>query len=197
MNGAVRAHTLRAVRDDDVAYFVRAGDGYISLTPTAACRVEVVIARHRRAARDALLRKVHALDPRKFELLVSELLMRMGVRDVVTTRYSQDGGVDVRGVCVGPLFEERIAVQVKRVARPLGSGVVRALRGDLADDERGVVVTMGDFQPAARSIAQRFLTRPVSLVDGTQLAELLIAHRLGARVTETELVDVVGFDVQK
>lgn len=193
LNAAVRATVLGA--DPSQSYFVREGNGYISLAPTAPQSVQVLIERHRMAARMALLAKVRALHPREFEELVSALLLRMGMRDVEMTRYSNDGGIDVRARWSNAVFEERVAVQVKRVARPLGAGVVRALRGDMADGERGVIVSTSAFRPAAHAAAHESVMRPVWLLDGSRLAELLIEHRFGVRVTTAEVVEVVGFDV--
>jgi restriction endonuclease Mrr len=193
LNAAVRANALDV--DAPRRYFVREGNGYISLALAAPQPVRAVIERHRAAARTALLNSLQVLHPREFENLVSVLLARMGMKDVETTRYSQDGGIDVRARWAGAVFEEPLAVQVKRVARPLGAGVVRALRGDMADGERGVVVSTSAFHPAAHTAARESVMRPVSLIDGTTLAELFIEHRLGVRVTTADVVDVVGFDV--
>jgi restriction system protein len=55
------------------------------------------------------------MEPVDFEDVVSRLLTAMGFEMVEVTRYSGDGGIDVRGVLViGDVVRMKMAVQAKR-----------------------------------------------------------------------------------
>lgn len=76
-----------------------------------------------------LLLKLH---PQKFEELIRLLLEEMGFEETERTAYSNDKGVDVRGILrTNALSEVKVAIQAKRWTNNIGSGVVRDLRGSL------------------------------------------------------------------
>jgi hypothetical protein len=126
----------------------------------------------------AALTNAQQLHPREFELLIGSLLWRMGYRQVVVTPYWGDGGLDATAsFACGPISTQRFVFQVKRQRRAVTSGVVRELRGVLEDDVQGVLVATGGFSPGARELAEGF-RRPIELIDGQRLAELLVDHGL-------------------
>jgi hypothetical protein len=131
------------------------------------------------------------LDPRLFENLIGQLLAALGFEDVVVTRYSNDGGIDVRArLAVGGVTDVRTAVQVKRWTNSVSGRTVRELRGGLGPHERGLVITLSTFTKDARAEAGAADRSPISLVDGDRLVELLIDNDIGVsrrRVTILEL----------
>ena len=124
------------------------------------------------------------MPPRKFEELIRSLLEEMGFDEAETTSYSNDKGVDVRGVLrTNPLSTVKVAIQAKRWKNNVGSGVVRELRGSLrfADAEKGLIITPSDFTPDAKAEAQSEGKTPISLINGTELVDLLIEYQVGIK----------------
>lgn len=131
-----------------------------------------------------LLLKLH---PQKFEVLIRLLLEEMGFVETETTAYSNDKGVDVRGVLrSNALSEVKVAIQAKRWTNNIGSGVVRDLRGSLkvADSEQGLIITPSDFSPSAKEEAQSSGKTPIRLINGQQLVDLLIQYNVGVKNLE-------------
>lgn len=133
--------------------------------------------------RDLLLK----LHPQKFEVLIRLLLEEMGFDETDTTSYSNDKGVDVRGVLrSNALSEVKVAIQAKRWTGNVGSGVVRDLRGSLkvADSEQGLIITPSDFSSGAKEEAQSSGKTPIRLINGDQLVDLLIQYNVGVKNLE-------------
>ena len=131
------------------------------------------------------------LDPRLFEGLIGQLLVALGFEDVVVTKYSGDGGIDLRArLAVGGVTDVRTAIQVKRWANNVSGRTIRELRGGLGPHERGLVITLSTFTKDARAEAEATDRSPISLVNGDRLVELLIDNDIGVsrrRVTILEL----------
>jgi hypothetical protein len=137
-----------------------------------------------------------SIHPEKFEVLIRLLLDEMGFDETEKTSYSNDKGVDVRGILrSNPLSEVKIAIQAKRWSHNVGSGVVRDLRGSLkvADSEQGLIVTPGDFSPGAIDESQAPGKTPIRLINGSQLVDLLIKYHVGVK-TEEYTVPIIDSD---
>ena len=122
------------------------------------------------------------LDPRRFEELVAELLVRDGM-EVQLTRASRDGGRDILASCRRPTGNHLFLVECKRYspARPIGVGIVRALYG-VVEQERataGLLVTTSRFTTDAKAFVAPLKYR-MSLTDYEQLVEW-IGRCLGRR----------------
>jgi restriction system protein len=127
------------------------------------------------------------LPPQKFEELIRLLLEQMGFEETETTPYSNDKGVDVRGVLrSNPLSIVKVAIQAKRWTANVGAGVVRDLRGSLkvADSEQGLIITPSDFSSGAKEEAQASGKTPIRLINGNQLVDLLIQYNVGVKKEE-------------
>lgn len=125
--------------------------------------------------------KMLTLPPRDFELLVKAALEKGGFTDVVVTRYSQDGGIDVNAVVSSthwPIAGLRLQVQAKRWLHTVGRREVAELRGSLEPFAHGAVVTTSYFSRAAISEAQAAGRAPVVLIDGYNFASTVKNHRL-------------------
>jgi len=117
------------------------------------------------------------IDPRDFELLISELLVRSGFHDVEATRFSQDGGIDVNataGPLLWPLRDTLLQVQAKRWHHTVGRKEVAELRGSLSLHARGAIVTTSQYSKAALAEACSEGKLPLVLVDGFTLAKLVL-----------------------
>ncbi|MBM9510331.1 restriction endonuclease [Actinacidiphila acididurans] len=121
-----------------------------------------------------------AMDPLEFEELVAELFRAMGMQAVTTVR-SGDGGVDVDALDPDPIRGGKIAVQVKRYRNTVNPGYVRDLFGTVQSTgaNKGVLITTSGFGPTSYAFANG---KPLTLVSGTELVELLHQHGLAGRL---------------
>lgn len=191
LNADVRSDMERADALGIRSVFCRSDGGLLALAPAQPQTMRSPDSRQ--TVKAELLDRAMQLHPRAFEELAAELIGRMGYRDVVVTPYSGDGGVDVTAVFpCGPLAGQNFVFQVKRFRRPLGQRAVRELRGVLGEHDQGVLISTGAFLPSAQRLAARWC-RPVVLVDGDRLADLLIEHDLGVERVPTQRLKVVGF----
>jgi restriction system protein len=91
---------------------------------------------------------------------------------------------------------QRVHVQAKRYAREsaVSEPEIRAFSGSLgaAKASKGVFVTTSYFTQPARSFAERHPFRIV--IDGEQLATLMIRHNVGVQVDETLYLKKVDED---
>lgn len=138
----------------------------------------------RKSLEDELLSKVKSSSPDFFERLVVELLVKMGYGGTQADAgkaigKSGDGGID------GIIKEDRLGldviyIQAKRwdgnVGRPEVQKFVGALQGQRA--RKGVFLTTSSFTKEAAVYATMIDTKVV-LVDGNQLAQLMIDHGIG------------------
>ena len=142
------------------------------------------------ALRAELLERMTQNTPTFFERLIVELLVAMGYGGSYKDASQQlgrsgDGGVD--GVVnEDPLGLDRVYVQAKRYSEgnSVGRPEVQAFIGSLVglSASKGVFVTTSTFSPQAREFA-RHLPQRVILIDGQQLAELMIEHDVGVRTS--------------
>ncbi|MGM0363886.1 restriction endonuclease [Streptomyces griseoaurantiacus] len=121
-----------------------------------------------------------AMDPLDFEALVAELFRAMGMQ-AVTTQRSNDGGVDVDALDPTPIRGGSLVVQVKRYRNTVPPTAVRDLYGTVQSlgANKGVLVTTSGFGPGSHTFAQG---KPLELVSGPELVDLLHRHGLRARL---------------
>ncbi|MFF5976729.1 restriction endonuclease [Streptomyces sp. NPDC012769] len=121
-----------------------------------------------------------AIDPIAFEGLVAELFRARGLQ-AVTTRRSNDGGVDVQALDPDPISGGSIVVQVKRYRNTVPPSAVRDLFGTVQDAgaNKGVLVTTSKFGPGSYAFANG---KPLTLISGTELVDLLHQHGLRGRL---------------
>lgn len=97
---------------------------------------------------------------------------------------------------VGEAVRTKVAVQVKRWNQNVQAPTVQQVRGALGAHEQGLIITTSGFSRGAREEAERSDAVPVSLMDGGQLAAVLAEHRIGARATAFELIEVDEDDLR-
>lgn len=148
--------------------------------------------RIRKALASELLNKVLDLSPAFFERLVVELLVKMGyggsIKDAGKAMgKSGDEGID------GTIKEDKLGldiiyIQAKRwkpgnaVGRPELQKFVGALAGQGA--KKGIFITTSNFTKEAFEYTPRNETKIV-LIDGEQLAQLMIDYNLGCTPQQT------------
>ncbi|WP_326580457.1 restriction endonuclease [Actinacidiphila glaucinigra] len=123
---------------------------------------------------------LYEMDPIAFESLVADLFRAMGM-DAVTTRRSNDGGVDVQAEDPTPIRGGKIVVQVKRYRNTVPPSAVRDLYGTVQDAgaNKGVLVTTSGFGPGSHTFANG---KPLELIAGAELVDLLHRHGLSGRL---------------
>ena len=139
-----------------------------------------------------LLERVLEAPPDFFERLMVNLLLSMGYGGSTenagrTLGRSGDDGVD--GVIdQDALGLDRVYIQAKRYAagNNIGPGAIRDFFGSLDRHKasKGLFVTTSGFSASARETAEH-LSKRIVLIDGDQLARLMIRHNVGCRIEET------------
>lgn len=158
------------------------------LTTTPEEQIDAAHATLMAALRDELLQRILANSPAFFEQVIVELLVAMGYGGSHKDAAAQlgrtgDGGVD--GIVnEDRLGLDRIYVQAKRYApaNPVGRPDVNGFVGSLVGlgATKGVFVTTSTFSQPARDYV-RHLAQRVILIDGRELADLMIEHGVGVR----------------
>lgn len=162
--------------------FTRAGKGAFGLVDWRPAGIEAQVQRINQATRDQLREHLHAMPPDRFEALIGELLIQMGFDEstVQVTKRSGDGGIDVMGVYrAAGLTEVNAAVQVKRWKGNVQAPTVTSLRGSLQVYQQGIIITTSDFSKGAREEAAAANKTRIGLLNGHDLLELLIRHKVG------------------
>lgn len=153
----------------------------------------------RKALASDVLEAVKKAPPTFFEELVIELLVAMGYGGSVedagkAVGKTGDGGID------GTIKEDKLGldvvyVQAKRWSSAVGRPVVQAFAGSLEGvrARKGVLITTSYFSQDALEYVQKIEKRIV-LIDGQQLADLMIDHDIGVNVTHTYRVKRLDSD---
>jgi len=139
-----------------------------------------------------LLDRIREAAPDFFERLMVNLLLSMGYGGSAENAgrplgRSGDDGVD--GVIdQDALGLDRVYIQAKRYAsgNNIGPGAIRDFFGSLDRHKatKGLFVTTSAFSASAKETAEH-LSKRIVLVDGDQLARLMIRHNVGCRIEDT------------
>jgi restriction system protein len=151
-----------------------------------------------------LLDFVRTASPVFFENLIVDLLIAMGyggTSEDAGRALGQSGDNGVDGVIdQDPLGVDQIYLQAKRYgpANSVGAGDIRDFYGALSIKKatKGIFVTTSHFTPAANQTAKDLGSRIV-LIDGPQLAKLMIKYNIGCRdkdVLHIKQIDEGYFD---
>lgn len=151
--------------------------------------------------RAELLQRITRASPAFFEQVILDLLVKMGYggdRADAARRVggSGDGGID--GIIdQDPLGLDVVYLQAKRYdpEKAVAPAQVQAFIGALVGKgaTKGVFVTTSRFSDAAKRVAQGAISQKIVLMDGEQLADLLVRHGIGVRPVRT--VDIKRIDV--
>lgn len=123
-----------------------------------------------------IVSRLFNLDSERFEHFITHLLTLVGF-EATATQYVSDKGVDVIGT-LNPegLADITLKAQVKRVSGSIGNQEILMLRGTLGVDEHGVLITTGRFTKQARTEAEAEGKKPIALIDGQSLVDLILTH---------------------
>jgi restriction system protein len=152
----------------------------------------------RTLSRELLDRVKHA-PPQFFEELVVDLLVTMGYggsrKDAgQVVGQSGDGGID------GIIKEDKLGldaiyVQAKRWENTVGRPTIQAFAGSLEGQRarKGVLITTSQFSQDARDYVSR-IEKKIVLIDGEQLAQLMIDHNVGVAEVTRYVVKRIDLD---
>jgi restriction system protein len=140
---------------------------------------------------EELLALLQSVAPSEFERFCADLLRHIGMEHVEVTGGAGDGGIDGHGYLrVGPLVTTKVAFQCKRYNGAVGPKEIREFRGAIGTRaEKGIFFTTGYFTDAARGAAREDASKPIELVDGDRLLEVLEEHEFGLQASKTFEVD--------
>lgn len=146
---------------------------------------------------DTLLKQLQSVHWIKFEDIVVELLTVMGYGDGEVSQRSNDEGLD--GVIKeDKLGLENIYVQAKRwgAGKSVGRDTVQGFSGalDSKGARKGVFITTSHFTKGAKEYAERLEAKKIILIDGIELASLMISHNVGVDNKMTFVVKEIDYD---
>jgi restriction system protein len=135
-----------------------------------------------------LLERIRELPPAFFERLVVDLIVAMGyggTRERVVQRLGKAGDEGIDGVVnEDPLGLDVVYIQAKRYApeNTIGRERIQQFAGALVGQgaSKGVFVSTSSFSRGATEYAGRVPQR-IILIDGTELARLMIQYGVGVR----------------
>ena len=153
------------------------------------------------ALSDDILSILKDITPVRFERLILDLLSAMGYGhgDLANTRMTRttgDGGIDgiihedALGLDAVFIQAKRYAPEIK-VGRPAIQQFIGSLTGEGAS--KGVFVTTSDFSAEAKGYLARVQQRVV-LINGADLALLMIRYEVGVRARTTYVIKTVDED---
>jgi restriction system protein len=145
---------------------------------------------------ESLLRQLYSnLSPRAFEILIKDLLEKLGFDDVRVTGRTGDSGIDLKAILrkseiPGIEINLPCIVQAKRFSpeSTLSPRYIRELRGTLHSGERGILITTAKV--SRKTINEETLKDPsriILVIDGQKLIELCKLNEIG--VTKHYMVD--------
>ncbi|MCY4416280.1 MAG: restriction endonuclease [Chloroflexi bacterium] len=134
-----------------------------------------------------MLENIVGVSPDQFERLVVDLLEKMGYGQGRTVGRSGDGGIDGI-ISQDALGLEKVYIQAKRYTTgSVGEPPIRNFAGSMIANgaTKGVFITTAAFSDTAKETAANVSRRneTIRLVDGQELAQLMIRHGVGV-VTE-------------
>ncbi len=146
-----------------------------------------------------LLDQISKVSPAFFERLVVDVLLAMGyggsLKDAgKAIGKSGDGGID------GTINEDKLGldviyIQAKRWEATVGRPEIQKFMGALAGKraKKGVFITTSSYSNDARTYADS-IDAKIVLVDGKQLAELMIEHGVGVSQQDAYIVKKIDAD---
>lgn len=147
-----------------------------------------------------ILERTRGCTPRFFERLVVELLLRMGYGGSLPEAgqivgKSGDGGID------GVIKEDKLGldfvyIQAKRWENSVGRPLVQAFAGSLLGHgaRKGVMITTSYYTPEAREFVKTLGDQKIVLIDGNELAALMIDYNVGVSTVSTYEIKKIDSD---
>ena len=160
--------------------------------------IDDAIARHNSELADELLMKAAGLPSDRFEMLVIDLLSKMGYFAFQTARYTtESSGSDlIHGVILDNQTGANIYIQARKLSpgRTIGKADIQDFVDELSDKGgKGIYATTASFSENAKILAT---DERIMLIDGEKLANLMIANNFCVnveKVYEIKAIDSESF----
>ena len=177
--------------EDDEAELARLAQEF-----TFTHRIEDVIARHNSDLADEILMKAAGLPSDRFEMLVIDLLSKMGYFAFQTARYTPEssGSGLIHGVILDNKTGANIYIQARKLSpgRTVGRADIQDFVEELADKGgKGIFATTASFSENAKIYAN---DERIMLIDGVKLANLMIANNFCVNVEKVFEVKAIDTD---
>lgn len=149
--------------------------------------------------KQTLISQIKSCSPQFFERLVVDLLLKMGYGGSFREAgqvigKSGDGGID------GLIKEDKLGldviyIQAKRWENVVGRPLVQVFAGSLEGHraKKGVMISTSTFTADAKDYVKN-IEKKIVLIDGYELAQLMIDHDLGVNTTATYAVKKIDSD---
>ena len=162
-------------------------------------RLEEAVRTIKETVASELLTILKEVSPQRFELIVLDLLHKLGYglnrASIQRVGGSHDGGIDGI-ISLDRLGLEKVYVQAKRWQDTVGRPEIQAFYGALAGQKakRGVFITTSSYSKQAIEFAQS--VEGVVLIDGVQLVYLMMDAEVGvsSRSIKLPAIDSDYFD---
>jgi restriction system protein len=163
--------------------------------------IETAFQNIRRTLADEILEKIRNVTPSFFERLVVDLLVKMGYGGSIKDAGRAIGKTNDEGID-GTIKEDKLGldiiyIQAKRwkegniVGRPEIQKFVGALAGQGA--KKGIFITASSFSKEALEYSPKNETK-IIMIDGIQLAELMIEYNIGVSNQQTYEIKRIDSD---
>lgn len=147
-----------------------------------------------------LLDRILKASPDFFERLVLQLVNAIGYgaagdNSIQWIGGPGDGGIDGI-ISLDPLGFDLVYIQAKRHKQPLAERHVREFVGAISRHRgrRGVLITTTTFQKSAEKYAKELGDPRIMLIDGHELARLMIKHNVGVNEGEKYVLKRIDND---
>ncbi len=114
---------------------------------------------------------LHALSGKEFEMLIKEVLMKEGYKDVVITGSPSDKGVDIEA----KINDSKIIFQCKNWRHNVGSTPIQRLHSYqiVRNKDKAICITTSDFTQDGKIEAKK---TEVELIDDRQIRRMIERH---------------------
>lgn len=153
----------------------------------------------RRNLAQELLERIKKGSPRFFESLVVDLLVAMGYggsRKDARQAIGQSGDEGIDGLIKeDKLGLDVIYIQAKRWGSTVGRPAIQAFAGSLMGQKasKGVFITTSSFSQEAKAYVD-MIDKKIVLIDGDQLAQLMVDHGIGVTEVSSYVVKKIDLD---
>lgn len=162
-------------------------------------RLEQALNELRSAVAEELLENLKQVSPARFEVIVLDVLHRLGYGghrdDLQRVGGSGDGGIDGI-ISLDKLGLEKVYVQAKRWQNTVGRPELQAFFGALAGQKarRGVFITTSGFTSQAHDYSRQ--VEGLVLIDGQRLVHLMMDNEVGvsSRLLRVPKLDMDYFE---
>ena len=174
-------------------------ESVISATESPDERLANALVELKKTAAAEVLEALLNVSPGYFEIIVLDLLHKMGYgtsrTDLQRVGGVADGGIDGI-ISLDKLGLEKVYVQAKRWQNTVGRPEIQAFYGALAGQRasKGVFITTSGYTPHAIDYAKS--VEKIVLIDGVRLADLMIDYEIGvsSKTIKIPKIDTDYFD---